>query len=602
MKDTYKIIVLIVTATNIVIAGDYSYRIRDRQIDLQPSPNLVVIEALGSDSPVWQDVYLRHPYLDTSYAPLLRASGLWQIRVADTADHSGAITGIFNDTLLAFASPVLYRADSSYVIPTGRLILRFSENLTNEQVDSIISEFNLTRRRMYFQNPSFISVELPNSPPWEPFALAESLAALPEVLSCTPDFIEQAFPQADPLQQYQWHLNNTGQTGGTAGADIGILAADQYFAPNYPMLVAILDDGFEAHEDFPASQFADGYDYYFGEDDESPAPFGSHGMPVLGAFAAVTGNDIGIRGALRDNWRVLGQKIFYAHFDNGLQKVIWDIDWDGAISALSDAVDSGAAVVNMSWRYFAEMSEEFTVALEAAHDIGVLLVCGSGNEHSGSFCWPAWLDCTFTVGGTTHLDQKWYYSNFGPKLDVVATGGSPGLYTLDRPGSAGRNSGFKECYSGEGTATADYDCNVVGTSLSSAVACGVASLVISRRPDLAYQPDVLMDVLRYSAVRTIFGRPADDTAWVADSVGWGRVDAERALLAVVRGDADNNGLVSISDAVYMITYIFYGGPLPVPNPLTGDTDCSGSLSISDAVFLINYIYAGGPAPGICYNY
>ncbi len=84
--------------------------------------------------------------------------------------------------------------------------------------------------------------------------------------------------------------------------------------------------------------------------------------------------------------------------------------------------------------------------------------------------------------------------------------------------------------------------------------------------------------------------------------GWGRLNAARALLAVVRGDADNNGLVSISDAVYMITYIFYGGPLPVPNPLTGDTDCSGSLSISDAVFLINYIYAGGPAPGICYNY
>lgn len=32
MKDIYKIIVLIVTATNIVIAGDYSYRVRDSQV------------------------------------------------------------------------------------------------------------------------------------------------------------------------------------------------------------------------------------------------------------------------------------------------------------------------------------------------------------------------------------------------------------------------------------------------------------------------------------------------------------------------------------------------------------------------------------------
>ncbi len=61
------------------------------------------------------------------------------------------------------------------------------------------------------------------------------------------------------------------------------------------------------------------------------------------------------------------------------------------------------------------------------------------------------------------------------------------------------------------------------------------------------------------------------------------------------GDADNSGAVTISDAVYLINYIFAGGP--APNPLgTGDADCSGSISISDAVYLIAHIFAGGPAP------
>ncbi|MCC6961887.1 MAG: hypothetical protein IT585_01405 [candidate division Zixibacteria bacterium] len=61
------------------------------------------------------------------------------------------------------------------------------------------------------------------------------------------------------------------------------------------------------------------------------------------------------------------------------------------------------------------------------------------------------------------------------------------------------------------------------------------------------------------------------------------------------GDADGSGGVSISDAVYLINYIFAGGP--APNPMAaGDADCSGAVSISDAVFLINYIFASGPAP------
>lgn len=63
----------------------------------------------------------------------------------------------------------------------------------------------------------------------------------------------------------------------------------------------------------------------------------------------------------------------------------------------------------------------------------------------------------------------------------------------------------------------------------------------------------------------------------------------------VCGDADGSGVVSISDAVYLINYIFSGGP--APNPLeAGDVDCSGTVTISDAVYLINYIFASGAAP------
>jgi hypothetical protein len=64
---------------------------------------------------------------------------------------------------------------------------------------------------------------------------------------------------------------------------------------------------------------------------------------------------------------------------------------------------------------------------------------------------------------------------------------------------------------------------------------------------------------------------------------------------VTPGDADNNGLVSLSDVVYLVNYIFGGGPAPQPLP-SGDADCSGRINLSDAVYLINYIFSGGPAP------
>jgi hypothetical protein len=56
------------------------------------------------------------------------------------------------------------------------------------------------------------------------------------------------------------------------------------------------------------------------------------------------------------------------------------------------------------------------------------------------------------------------------------------------------------------------------------------------------------------------------------------------------------GVVDIDDAVFLITYIFGGGP--APNPIeSADVDCSGGTpDIDDVVYLIQYIFADGPAP------
>jgi hypothetical protein len=67
------------------------------------------------------------------------------------------------------------------------------------------------------------------------------------------------------------------------------------------------------------------------------------------------------------------------------------------------------------------------------------------------------------------------------------------------------------------------------------------------------------------------------------------------LLNYLCGDANGDASADIADAVYLIAYIFRGGPAPSPLA-AGDANCEGTVDIADAVYLISYIFRGGPAP------
>lgn len=61
------------------------------------------------------------------------------------------------------------------------------------------------------------------------------------------------------------------------------------------------------------------------------------------------------------------------------------------------------------------------------------------------------------------------------------------------------------------------------------------------------------------------------------------------------GDANGDAAINVADAVYLISYIFKGGPAPEPLCL-GDANNDDVDNIADAVYLINYIFKGGPPP------
>jgi len=71
----------------------------------------------------------------------------------------------------------------------------------------------------------------------------------------------------------------------------------------------------------------------------------------------------------------------------------------------------------------------------------------------------------------------------------------------------------------------------------------------------------------------------------------------------VVGDVNNSGggtPIDIDDVVYLIAYIFNGGPDPTPYTVaSGDANCQCAVDIDDVVYLITFIFSGGPEPCTC---
>ena len=61
------------------------------------------------------------------------------------------------------------------------------------------------------------------------------------------------------------------------------------------------------------------------------------------------------------------------------------------------------------------------------------------------------------------------------------------------------------------------------------------------------------------------------------------------------GDVTGDSLVDVADIVFLLNYLFLGGPPPNP-PAAGDINSDCFIGISDIIWLINYLYRHGPPP------
>jgi len=77
-------------------------------------------------------------------------------------------------------------------------------------------------------------------------------------------------------------------------------------------------------------------------------------------------------------------------------------------------------------------------------------------------------------------------------------------------------------------------------------------------------------------------------------------ESESGELPFVRGDANNDGSLNISDPSFILGRLFRGGPEP-PCAAAADVDDDEAITLTDAVSLFLYLFASGaepPAPGV----
>jgi hypothetical protein len=69
-----------------------------------------------------------------------------------------------------------------------------------------------------------------------------------------------------------------------------------------------------------------------------------------------------------------------------------------------------------------------------------------------------------------------------------------------------------------------------------------------------------------------------------------------SIVSFVAGDANGDLEVNVGDVVYLVSYLYKGGPAPFPLE-AGDANCDDILDVGDVVYLVSYLYKGGPPPG-----
>ena len=286
-----------------------------------------------------------------------------------------------------------------------------------------------------------------------------------------PDFFVQALTEPNDAHYVNgdlWSLNNLGQYGGTAGADIHATNAWSIITDASGVIVCVVDTGVRyTHEDLAANMWVNPADGSHGTNvvagNTDPNDDFGHGTHVSGTIGAVGNNAVGVVGVC---WHVqiMACKFLDAQGNGTI---------DGAIACMDYARAHGAKIVNASWGTPTFNSQALHDTIASLRDAGIIFVAAAGNSAANNDTTPLYpasyhdLDNVVAVAATDRNDQLANFSDYGSTTVDLAAPGTP----------------IMSCWNGSDSDYQDDD----GTSMACAHVSGACALVWAEFPNDTYR-------------------------------------------------------------------------------------------------------------------
>ena len=301
-----------------------------------------------------------------------------------------------------------------------------------------------------------------------------------------------------------WGLNNTAQTGGTAGADIDAPEAWDISTGSGSIVVGVIDTGVDyTHNDLAANIWTnpgeiagngidddgngfvdDVHGYDFVNDDGDPMDDHGYGTHVSGTIAGAGNDGQGVVGV---NWSssIMGLKFLSAGGYGYISDAVEAVNYT---SMMRTSYGVNIRVTNNSWGGGGYSTAMYN-AIQVNNDAGILFVAAAGNSGTDNDLSPHYpsnyqLPNVLSVAATDHNDNLAYFSNYGDSTVHLAAPGVSIYSTLP------------------GNSYASYS----GTSMATPHVAGVAALAWSVAPD-ASVAEIRTSILQgVDAVGSLDGR------------------------------------------------------------------------------------------------
>ncbi len=247
----------------------------------------------------------------------------------------------------------------------------------------------------------------------------------------------------DPRYGELYGLHNTGQSGGSADADIDAPEAWQVSTGSRDVIVGVVDTGIDyTHPDLAANIWVnpgeiagngidddgngfvdDVHGYDFVNNDGDPFDDNGHGTHVAGTIGGVGNNGIGVTGV---NWEVslMGLKFLSDSGSGSTSDAIQAINY---ATMMRTQYGQNIRVTNNSWGGGGS-SDAMRQAIEAGAAADILFVAAAGNEGSDNDANPQYpasylSEAVVSVAATNRNDALAGFSNYGAtSVDLAAPG------------------------------------------------------------------------------------------------------------------------------------------------------------------------------------